>query len=82
MKLLIDIGNSNIAIGLWRNSSLSSVKTMTSDDLFNILKEKYKKDISEILITSVVNNQENKLIKVMLKKMFKCKITQIKSSSR
>ena len=82
MKLLIDIGNSNIAIGLWHNSSHSSVKTITSDDLFNTLKEKYKKDISEILITSVINNQENKLIKVMLKKMFKCKITQIKSSSR
>jgi type III pantothenate kinase len=55
---------------------------MISGDLFNILKEKYKKDVSEILITSVINNQENKLIKVMLKKMFKCKITQIKSSSR
>ena len=82
MKLLIDIGNSNIAIGLWHNSRLSSVKTMISDDLFNILKEKYKKDVSEILITSVINNQENKLIKVKLKKMFKCKITQIKSSSR
>ena len=82
MKLLIDIGNSNIAIGLWHNSRLSSVKTMISDDLFNILKEKYKKDVSEILITSVINKQENKLIKVKLKKMFKCKITQIKSSSR
>ena len=82
MKLLIDIGNTNTAIGLWHNSSLSSVKTMASDDLFNILKEKYNRDISEILITSVVNNQKNKLIKVMLKKMFKCKITQIKSSSR
>ena len=32
--------------------------------------------------TMFINNQENKLIKVKLKKMFKCKITQIKSSSR
>ena len=60
MKLLIDIGNTNTAIGVWHNLKLSSVNEMTNDALFNIFKKKYKKDIDEILITSVINNKKNK----------------------
>mgnify|MGYP001294109019 CR=1 FL=1 len=82
MKLLIDIGNTNTSIGVWENSKLSLLSNVINKDLFNILKKYYKKGIDEVLITSVINNKENKIIKDKLKKALKCKITQIKSSSK
>jgi type III pantothenate kinase len=82
MKLLIDIGNTNTSIGFWNNSKLSLVTSMINKDLFDILKKYSKKDLNEILIISVINNKENKIIKDKLKKTFKCKITQIKSSAK
>ena len=82
MKLLIDIGNTNTAVGVWHNLKLSSINEITNDALFNIFKKKYKKEINEILITSVINNKKNKLIKDKLRKIFNCKITQIRSSSK
>ena len=40
-----------------------------------------KKEIDEILLTSVISIKENKLIINKLKKIFKCRVKQIKSSS-
>jgi type III pantothenate kinase len=82
MKLLVDIGNTNTSIGVWKNSKLSLLSNVINQDLFNVLKKYYMKDINEVLIISVINNKENKVIKDKLKKVFKCKITQMKSSSK
>ena len=82
MKLLIDIGNTTTSVGIWENQNLSCVTTTTNDNLFVALKKYYKKDINEILITSVINAKDNKIIKDKLKKLFECKINQIRSSPK
>ena len=80
MKLLIDIGNTNTSIGIWHDSKLSLVTKIDNGNLFNILKNYYRKSISEVFITSVISNNETKSIKDRLKKISKCEVTHIKSS--
>lgn len=80
MKLLIDIGNTTTSVGLWQNSKLSMVNNSDNHKLFLTLKKYLKKDMDEILLTSVISAKENKLIIDRLKKIYKCKVKQIKSS--
>ena len=81
MKLLIDIGNTTTSIGLWKNSRLSMIDNSANTKLFITLKKYLKKEIDEILLTSVISTKENKLIINKLKKIYKCDVKQIKSSS-
>ena len=80
MKFLIDIGNTTTSVGLWQNSKLSMVNNSDNNKLFLTLKKYLKKDIDEILLTSVISIKENKLIIDRLKRIYKCRIKQIKSS--
>ena len=81
MKLLIDIGNTTTSISLWKNSKLSMTSNSDNNKLLVTLKKYLKKEIDEILLTSVISVKENKLIVDKLKKIFKCRVKQIKSSS-
>ena len=81
MKLLIDIGNTTTSLGLWKNSKLSMTSNSDNNKLLLTLKKYLKKEIDEILLTSVIEKKENKLIINKLKKIFKCRVKQIKSSS-
>ena len=81
MKILIDIGNTTTSLGLWKNSKLSMTNNIENNKLFITLKKYLKRDIDEILFTSVIGTKENKLIIDRLKKIFKSNIKQIKSSS-
>ena len=81
MKILIDIGNTNTSVGLWKNSKLSMAKNIDNNKLLSTVKKFLKKGIVEILFTSVISYKENKLIIGKLKKMYGCGIKQIKSSS-
>ncbi|MDC0089127.1 type III pantothenate kinase [Gammaproteobacteria bacterium] len=81
MKILIDIGNTTTSLGLWKNSKLSMTNNIENNKLFITLKKYLKRDIDEILFTSVIGAKENKLIIDRLKKIFKSNIKQIKSSS-
>ena len=80
MKLLIDIGNTTTSVGLWQNSKLSMVNNSDNNKLFLALKKYLKKEMDEILLTSVISAKENKLIIDRLKKIYKCRVRQIKSS--
>ena len=81
MKILIDIGNTTTSLGLWKNSKLSMTNNIENNKLLITLKKYLKRDIDEILFTSVIGTKENKLIIDRLKKIFKSNIKQIKSSS-
>jgi len=81
MKILIDIGNTTTSLGLWKNSKLSMTNNIENNKLLITLKKYLKRDIDEILFTSVIGTKENKLITDRLKKIFKSNIKQIKSSS-
>jgi len=81
MKILIDIGNTTTSLGLWKNNKLSMTNNIENNKLFITLKKYLKRDIDEILFTSVIGTKENKLIIDRLKKIFKSNIKQIKSSS-
>ena len=81
MKILIDIGNTTSSLGLWKNNKLSMTNNIKNNKLFITLKKYLKRDIDEILFTSVIGTKENKLIIDRLKKIFKSNIKQIKSSS-
>ena len=81
MKLLIDIGNTTTSVSLWKNSKLSMTSNSDNNKLLITLKKYLKKEIDEILLTSVISVKENKLIIDKLKKIFKCRVKQIKSSS-
>lgn len=81
MKILIDIGNTTTSLGLWKNNKLSMTNNIENNKLFITLKKYLKRDIDEILFTSVIGTKENKLITDRLKKIFKSNIKQIKSSS-
>ena len=81
MKILIDIGNTTASLGLWKNNKLSMTNNIENNKLFITLKKYLKRDIDEILFTSVIGTKENKLIIDRLKKIFKSNIKQIKSSS-
>ena len=81
MKILIDIGNTTTSLGLWKNNKLSMTNNIENNKLFIALKKYLKRDIDEILFTSVIGTKENKLIIDRLKKIFKSNIKQIKSSS-
>ena len=81
MKLLIDIGNTTTSASLWKNSKLSMTSNSDNNKLLITLKKYLKKEIDEILLTSVISAKENKLIIDKLKKIFKCRVKQIKSSS-
>ena len=81
MKILIDIGNTTTSLGLWKNNKLSMTNNIENNKLSITLKKYLKRDIDEILFTSVIGTKENKLIIDRLKKIFKSNIKQIKSSS-
>ena len=81
MKLLIDIGNTTTSAGLWKNGKLSMVNNSNNNKLFLTLKKYLKKEIDKILFTSVIGAKENKVIIDKLKKIYKCRAKQIKSSS-
>ena len=81
MKLLIDIGNTTSSFGLWGGSKLSMTTNIKNKKFLFIAKKYIKNDINEILFTSVISKLENEKIKDQLKKLFKCKIKQIKSTS-
>ena len=81
MKLLIDIGNTTTSTGLWKNSQLHMTDCSSNNKLFFTIKKYLKKEIDEIFFTSVIGAKENKLIINRLKKIYKCGIKQIKSSS-
>ncbi len=81
MKILIDIGNTTTSIGLWKNNKLFMAKNSSNDKLFFVVKKYFKKEVDEILLTSVISARENKSIIDKLEKIYKCRIKQIKSSS-
>ena len=74
MKILIDIGNTTTSLGLWKNNKLSMTNNIENNKLFITLKKYLKRDIDEILFTSVIGTKENKLIIDRLKKIFKSNI--------
>ena len=82
MKLLIDIGNTTTSMGLWKNSKLSMVANSDNNKLFIDIKKYSKKEIDRIILISVISAKDNKLIKDKLKKIFKCEVEQIKSTSK
>ena len=82
MKLLIDIGNTTTSMGLWKNSKLSMVANSDNNKLFINIKKYSKKEIDRIMLISVISAKDNKLIKDKLKKIFKCEVEQIKSTSK
>ena len=81
MKLLIDIGNTTSSFGLWDSSKLSMITNIDNKKFLTTAKKYIKNDINEILFTSVIGRSENKKANDQLKKLFKCKIKQIKSES-
>jgi len=81
MKLLIDIGNTTTSIGLWNKNKLSKLSNFQNKKFLNEVKKYIKYDISNIVFTSVISAKDNKLINSYLKKIFKCKVKQLKSSS-
>jgi len=82
VKLLIDIGNTTTSMGLWKNSKLSMVANSDNNKLFIDIKKYSKKEIDRIILISVISAKDNKLIKDKLKKIFKCEVEQIKSTSK
>ena len=80
MKLLIDIGNTTSSFGLWDSSKLSMTTNIQNKKILITAKKYTNKDINEILFTSVISRVENKKVNDQLKKLFKCKIKQIKST--
>jgi type III pantothenate kinase len=80
MKLLIDIGNTTSSFGLWDSSKLSMANNIDNKKFLITAKKYIKNNINEILFTSVISRSENKKINNHLKKLFKCKIKQIKST--
>tara|TARA_B100001778_G_scaffold330902_2_gene334232 strand:- start:824 stop:1564 length:741 start_codon:yes stop_codon:yes gene_type:complete len=80
MKLLIDIGNTTTSFGLWVDNKLSMLTSVENKKICVNAKKYIKKDIDIIFLTSVISSTQNKIIKDCLKKIFKCRIRQIKSS--
>ena len=81
MKLLIDIGNTTTSIGLWNSNKLSKVRNFQNKKFLNEVQKYVKAKISNILYTSVISSKDNKLINSHLKKLFRCEVIQLKSSS-
>ena len=80
MRLLLDIGNTTTSMGLWNNNKLSMINNAKNNKLFFILKKYLKKEIDGILLTSVISAKKNNLIKEKLKRIYKCRVKQIKST--
>ena len=57
MKFLIDIGNTTTSLGLWKNSKLSMTSNSDNNKLLVTLKKYLKKEIDEILLTSVIKKK-------------------------
>ena len=68
-------------MGLWENRRLSMIISGNNNKLFSILRKHSKKEIDEILFTSVIGIKENRVIIDKLKKIYKSDIKQIKASS-
>ena len=81
MKLLIDIGNTTTSIGLWNNNKLSKVSNIQNNKFLNEVKKYIKTNITNVIFTSVISAKDNKLINTRLKKLFKCEVKQLKSTS-
>ena len=85
MKLVADIGNSTIQIALWKNKLLQKVLQFETSSYkkMNFHLSKYKNNLIESIFFSCVTEEkvENDF-KRCAKKIFKCKVEQIKSSSK
>ncbi|MCK4859368.1 MAG: type III pantothenate kinase [Candidatus Omnitrophica bacterium] len=68
MLLTIDIGNTNIDLGLFKQGSLVDKWRVCSSDYQNLLKTKEKKDIKAVIICSVVPFLEQKTEKIVKEK--------------
>ncbi|EKF53940.1 pantothenate kinase [Galbibacter marinus] len=57
MNLIIDVGNSQVKVAVFKQDELVSVETMQVDALLNHVKKKFKKDdtIDQIMVSSVGN---------------------------
>ena len=58
-------------MGLWENRRLSMIISGNNNKLFSILRKHSKKEIDEILFTSVIGIKENRVIIDKLKKYIK-----------
>ncbi|MBC8300195.1 MAG: type III pantothenate kinase [Pelagibacterales bacterium] len=85
MKLVADIGNSTIQIALWKNKSLQRVLQFETSSYkkMNFHLSKYKNNLIESIFFSCVTEEKvANDFKRCAKKIFKCKVEQIKSSSK
>jgi len=80
MKLLIDIGNSNTKLGIWKYEKLSSVHVIETQNILKIFTRYKNKPINEVFLTSVISTKYNNKILSYIKKTFKSKINNIISS--
>ena len=62
MKLLIDIGNSNTKLGIWKYEKLSSVHVIETQNILKIFTRYKNKPINEVFLTSVISTKYNNKI--------------------
>jgi type III pantothenate kinase len=80
MKLLIDIGNSNTKLGIWKYGKLFGTHITETQNILKIFVKYTNKPISEIFLTSVVSAKDNKKILSHIKRKFNSRIYNITSS--
>ncbi|MEC9205848.1 MAG: type III pantothenate kinase [Pseudomonadota bacterium] len=80
MKLLIDIGNSQTKLGVWNYGRLSNMSQSETKNFFKIISKYKTKSINEVYISSVISSVKNKKILNHIKRNFKIKPNQIKST--
>jgi type III pantothenate kinase len=80
MKLLIDIGNSNAKLGIWKYGKLSNVHVVETQSILKIFTKYKNQPINEIFLTSVISVKNNKKILNHIKRKFNSKIYNMTSS--
>ena len=80
MKLLIDIGNSNAKLGIWKYGKLSNVNVVETQNILKVFAKYKNQPINEIFLTSVISAKNNKKILSYIKRKFKSKIYNMTSS--
>tara|TARA_B100000953_G_scaffold296551_1_gene289683 strand:- start:3316 stop:4059 length:744 start_codon:yes stop_codon:yes gene_type:complete len=80
MKLLIDIGNSNAKLGIWKYGKLSNVNVVETQNILKVFTKYKNQPINEIFLTSVISAKNNKKILSYIKRKFKSKIYNMTSS--
>jgi len=82
LRLVLDIGNTKTAIGLWEGGALSSVINIDTNNFLTRLSRYKHKSIEQIYFVSVISSSQTKHIVQELKSLFGCKTIQIKSTSK